>query len=843
LKLLAPLSGWCASLEEVPDAVFSGCMLGDGLAIDPTSASVRAPCAGEITTVPAAGHAVTIRSAEGGLDVLVHVGIDTVQLRGRGFSPCVRVGQVVAAGEELLRLDLEVLARAAKSLMTPVVVTPAEGVQVVSRHALGPIRAGDTLIEVSYPLTRATQTAAAPGSSRTIRMALEHGLHARPAALLAQRLRNHVSEVTLSFKDKRASVRSVIALMALGVREGDELTVTASGADAAAALDAVTAALDEALHLEHASRAAPAPPPATSPTTQAGPTDAIGTDVRSLAGVVAVRGFAVGRAARLARTAIAVTETGRGTAHESAEFERARAVVRARLLKLAEVGGATRRDIVAAHIAFLDDPLLNEATQEQISAGKSAGFAWRAAVRRSIAVLEALADPRQRERADDLMDIESHVLLALSGEARPMKLALPENAVLIADELLPSELVALDRRHLAAICLEGGGPTSHVAILAAAMDAPMLVGLGSAIGHLAAGTALIVDAHEGRVLIDPDAAALSRAGARAQAERAQRAAERAEAQREACAADGTRIEVFANLGSVADAEAAVAVGAEGCGLLRTEFLFLDRDSPPEEDEQLAVYQQVAAALGPRPLVLRLMDVGGDKPLKYLPLPKEENPALGLRGIRTGLWRVDLLRTQVKAALRVTPPGRVRLLLPMVSDVSEIEAVRGLVTELARELRIGAPIGLGAMIETPAAALTAGHLLTQVDFISIGSNDLTQYALAMDRGHPELARRIDALHPAVLRLIAAAAGAAVQAGKLAAVCGGIAADPAAVPLLIGFGVRELSVVPAAVPALKRQIAGLAVQECEALAVSCLSFGSAAEVRARVAQAMAGSGGTR
>jgi phosphocarrier protein FPr/phosphocarrier protein len=840
LKLRAPLSGWCAALEEVPDAVFSGSMLGDGLAIDPTSASVRAPCAGEVTTVPAAGHAVTIRSSEGGVDVLVHVGIDTVQLRGLGFTPCVRVGQMVAAGEELLRLDLDMLARTAKSLLTPIVVTPADGVQIVARHEQGPIRQGDVLIEVAYPPGKAVRESEAGGVSRTVRVALEHGLHARPAALLMQRQRSFASDVTLSFKDKRASVRSVIALMALGVRKGDELTVTASGADAAAALDAVTAALDEALQLERASAAAP---PAASSSLRAVPPEALSGGARALAGVIAVRGFAVGRAARLARTAITVTEAGRGTLHESAEFDRARASVRARLLKLAEVGGETRRDIVAAHVAFLDDPLLNEATQEKIAAGKSAGFAWRAAVRRSIAALEALADPRQRERADDLMDIESHVLLALSGEARPMKIALPEDAVLIADELLPSELVALDRSHLAAICLEGGGPTSHVAILAAAMDVPMLVGLGSAIGHLPAGTPLIVDAHEARLYVDPDAPALSRAEARARAERAQRGAERSEAQREAHSADGTRVEVFANLGSVADAEAAVAVGAEGCGLLRTEFLFIERDSPPAEAEQLEVYQQVAAALGSRPLVLRLMDVGGDKPLKYLPLPKEDNPALGLRGIRTGLWRADLLRTQLRAALRVTPVGRVRLLLPMVSELSEIQTVRRILTELMGELRIPAPIELGAMIETPAAALTAEHLLTQADFISIGSNDLTQYTLAMDRGHPELARRIDALHPAVLRLIAAATGAAVRAGKLAAVCGGVAADPAAVPLLIGFGARELSVVPAAIPALKRQIGGLTVRDCEALAVSCLSLGSAAEVRTRVAQAMAGSGGSR
>jgi phosphocarrier protein FPr/phosphocarrier protein len=406
--------------------------------------------------------------------------------------------------------------------------------------------------------------------------------------------------------------------------------------------------------------------------------------------------------------------------------------------------------------------------------------------------------------------------------------------VLVADDLLPSELAALDRARLAAICLGGGGATSHVAILAAAMEIPMLVGLGAGIRDIADGATVIVDADAGTLQMAPPAAAIEQARTAVESKLARRARTQAEAQAECRARDGTRVEVFANLGNVMDAAAAVANGAEGCGLLRTEFLFIDRETAPGEDEQLAAYQGIAAALGPRPLILRLMDVGGDKPLRYLPLPAEENPALGLRGIRTALTRPDLMRTQLRAALRVQPAGNVRLLIPMVTDVAEILAVRGVIEEIRSEIGIHDRIELGAMIETPAAALMASHLIREVDFLSIGSNDLTQYTLAMDRGHPGLAGRTDALHPAVLKLVAATASAGVAAGKLVAVCGGAAADRFAVPILLGLGVRELSVVPAAVPAIKRQIRSLRINDCRDLAIQCLDLASPGEVRERAAR---------
>jgi phosphoenolpyruvate-protein phosphotransferase len=842
LNIIAPFDGWCTPLDEVPDPVFAGRLLGDGLAIDPTSGTVTAPCDGEIVALPASGHAVSIRSLHG-VDVLIHIGIDTVQLGGRGFDPCVKPGARVKAGDELIRFDLDIVARGAKSLVTPIVVT-SDGATFQNRRGAGLVKAGDILFSVSINASRPgvspPQSRSEPALSdqRTVVITLRQGLHARPAALLARRAKSFGAHISLAAHGRIADARSVVAIMALGVRHGDEVILRAEGNEAAEALAATLAGLEEAQRMELTHVSAPAQDPRLEPhLKRSAPKDG------ELSGVCAVPGFAVGRATRIERREIEVTEQGSGAAREREELDRALSNVRLRLERVCNAGGAARQEIIGAHLEFLDDPTLNESAHEHIAQGKSAGYAWRGAIRRSIAALESLDDSRLRERADDLLDVEAHVLLALAGEARPLHLPLPEQAVLLADDLLPSELTALDARRLVAIALSGGGATSHVAILAAAMEIPMLIGLGGELRKIADGQTLIVDADGGTLYSAPTAEAVAKGKSTVEARLARSAALRLAAAKECHSRDGTRVEIFANLGSVTDAIAAVASGAEGCGLLRTEFLFIDRETPPTEEEQLQAYQSIANTLGGRPLILRMMDVGGDKPLRYLPLPAEANPALGLRGVRTALLHPGLMRTQLRAALRVQPFGVMRLLIPMVTDLSEILAVRRVIDELAAELKLEGRVALGAMIETPSAALTAAVLIQAVDFLSIGSNDLTQYTLAMDRGHSELARRTDALHPAVLQLIAASGIAGDAAGKLVAVCGGVAADRTAVPILLGLGVRELSVVPSAIPALKRQIGGLRIEECRELAKRCLHLGSATEVRSLIEQAVGDRGETQ
>jgi phosphocarrier protein FPr/phosphocarrier protein len=429
--------------------------------------------------------------------------------------------------------------------------------------------------------------------------------------------------------------------------------------------------------------------------------------------------------------------------------------------------------------------------------------------------------------------------MALAGGAAgaPIGIGPAAHAILIARELLPSQLIALDEARVAGIAMAAGGATSHAAILAAAMGIPALVALGPAVLGVPDGTPLVLDAGRGVLEIDPGETRLVAAHARVAALTAQRAALAAAAQRESHTADGTRIEVLANIGSLAEAQAAVRNGAEGCGLLRTEFLFLDRLSPPTEAEQSAEYQKIADVLGARPLTIRTLDAGGDKPIAYLPLPEEENPALGLRGVRTSLAFPELLRTQLRAVLAVRGPAQCRLLLPMISDVEEIQAVRRLLEEVCGELGRAERIRVGVMIETPAAALLAERIAAVADFLSIGTNDLTQYTLAMDRGHPQLAARLDALHPAVLRLIAQTAEGARTHGRHAAVCGGLASEPLVAPLLVGLGVQELSAVPAVIPQLKARIQGASLSDCRALAQQALEQPSAAAVRALLAPGLA------
>jgi phosphocarrier protein FPr/phosphocarrier protein len=404
----------------------------------------------------------------------------------------------------------------------------------------------------------------------------------------------------------------------------------------------------------------------------------------------------------------------------------------------------------------------------------------------------------------------------------------------LADELLPSQFIALDAARVAGICTARGGPTSHVAILAAALNIPMLVAAGAAVREIANGTTLVLDADNAVLHIAPSEDRRTSAESTVARRRRRQAAEREAAQRECRTADGARIEVFANVGSVAEARAARTQGAEGCGLLRTEFLFLERDTPPDEAAQSALYSGIVEAFDGRPVVVRTLDTGGDKPLPYMPLAREENPALGVRGVRISLLYPHVLRAQLRAILNAQPRGRCRILLPMISEPAEVRAIGEMLDDVRRELGHDAAVPLGAMIETPAAAMIADRIAREADFLSIGTNDLTQYALAIDRGNPALASRLDALHPAVLRLIAKTAEGARANCRDVAVCGGLASDPLAAPILIGLGVNELSAVPAVIPRIKALIGTLTLDACLALAQRALEQQTAADVRALVAQ---------
>jgi phosphocarrier protein FPr len=407
------------------------------------------------------------------------------------------------------------------------------------------------------------------------------------------------------------------------------------------------------------------------------------------------------------------------------------------------------------------------------------------------------------------------------------------DGVLVADDLTPGQAAVLDPDRVRAVVLAGGSPTSHASILIRSLGIPAVCGAGSAVLDLAEGSELVVDGTAGRIVSAPDPSTLEGYRDRATLAAEQRAREVADAARPAVTTDGVLVEVAANVASVAEARGAAAAGADGAGLIRTELVFLDRERPPTADEQEREYRAMAMAFGEsvggRSITIRTLDVGGDKPLPYLPQPAEANPYLGLRGLRLSLTRPELLTEQLTAVCRVAREAPVKVMFPMVSTVDELLAARRLLDS------VGCPQGLrvGIMVEVPAAALSIDAFLPHLDFVSIGTNDLTQYTLAAERGNPTVAELADPLDPAVLRLIAEVGRRA--AGRVpVSVCGEVAADPLAVPLLLGAGVTELSVAVSAVPAVKAVVRALDLRDCIDLAKRCLEATSAAEVRRLAAE---------
>jgi phosphocarrier protein FPr/phosphocarrier protein len=820
VKLVAPLDGWSTPLAELPDPVFAERMLGDGLAIDPTSDTLRAPCDGIIAALPHTRHAITLRTRDG-LEILLHIGLETVALGGDGFEALVCAGAEVRCGDPLLQFDLDAIARTARSLLTPIVIVSPE-FEIVARHENRSVAVGEPVLELrgrSVASAAGTCDESTDGVSRDLTIGLEHGLHARPAARIAHQLRSSQASVILRSGERSADARSVTSLMALGLRQGDRITLVAKGVDAAAVVMAIARQLSEDV------RSAAAVVKGRGYDVHAAT-----TGVGSIPGVVANRGIAVGPVVQFEQAEIVVPERGSGITHEAAEFDRARQAVREALAQHAGSQQLMHAELASAHLELLDDPALVAKARDAIALGKSAGFAWRSAVREQAQCLGQVDVEYLRERMVDLLDLEAQVLLAIGHASSAAPRVLPEQAILIARDLLPSQFIALDAAQIGGICLARGGPTSHVSILAAAADLPMLVAAGEAVLELDDGRTVVLEADAGVLRTRPTHDEIASAQSTLKGLRERRAHSLARARAEARMASGERVRVYANLGAAHEAASAVAQGAEGCGLLRTEFLFIDRRTPPDVEVQRESYQTIATALGGRTLTIRTLDVGGDKSVEYLPGIAEQNPALGLRGVRMSFAHREMLRTQLRAILRVRPAGQCRILLPMITDADDVAVVRAELEALLVEEGGAQAVELGAMIETPAAALLSHALARAVDYFSIGTNDLTQYTLAMDRGHPGLAARVDGLHPAVLRLVRATIEGAAAYDREVSVCGNLALDPVALPILLGLGVDAISVVAGTIPAVKEHIRSLDLGACRELARRSLACATAGEVRA-------------
>ncbi|MBO0891899.1 MAG: phosphoenolpyruvate--protein phosphotransferase, partial [Acidothermales bacterium] len=654
------------------------------------------------------------------------------------------------------------------------------------------------------------------------------GLHGRPAARVVRTVSQFDAEVRvadLTNGHGPVSARSLASLMALGTVGGHRIEVSAAGAHAADVLDALRALAGTGFGDDGA-----AEPVAAQPI----PTTAPGGDAEStFQGLAAAPGSVLGPVRHLRLAEVSRPETPQGSADE----ERRRLTEAVHLVRgeleaaqrdLAAASGEAA-DVLAVQVLLVEDEALLGNALALVDDGVTAWDAWRRTVADLAAEQQRVGDEYQRARVDDIEDVGRRVTAALAG-VRAAQVVSGEGVV-VADVLGPADTAGLDRSRVRGILTARGAPTGHAAILARALGIPAVVGAGEAVLRLDETQPVLVDGDTGAVYVQPGKALrreFEERRQRAAAER-ERAAQAADAP--ATTTDGVEVAVEANIGSADDAAAAVLHGADGVGLLRTEFLFLDRDTAPGEDEQVEAYTAVAMRLQRGPLTVRTLDIGADKPAPYLRQPREDNPFLGVRGLRLGLANPDLLGTQLRAILRVAAAYPLRVLFPMVTTPAELAAARAVLDGARKDTGLtDVPLPVGVMVEVPAVALLADAFAPDVDFFSVGTNDLTQYVLAAERGNAAVVGLGDAYHPAVLALVDRTVRAAERHGCGVAVCGELAGDPAAAALLVGLGVRELSAVPTAVPLVKQAVRATSVEAARTLARQALAATSADEVRA-------------
>ncbi|KRP53259.1 phosphoenolpyruvate--protein phosphotransferase [Pseudomonas poae] len=663
-----------------------------------------------------------------------------------------------------------------------------------------------------------------------VTLANAHGLHARPAKILAQLAKSFDGDIRLRIVDGpvgAVSAKSLSKLLSLGARRGQVLEFVAEPTIAGDALPALLAAVEQGLGEEVE--------PLPTVSEQLTPVEIEPVISAPLAGsqsqaIAAAPGIAIGPAHVQVQQVFDYPLRGESCAIERQRLQDALADVRRDIQGLIERSQAKAiREIFITHQEMLDDPELTDDVDTRLKQGESAQAAWMSVIESAAKQQESLQDALLAERAADLRDIGRRVLAQLCGVESAQEPSEPY--ILVMDEVGPSDVARLDPARVAGILTARGGATAHSAIVARALGIPALVGAGPAVLLLAAGTPLLLDGQRGRLHVDPDAATLQRATVERDTREQRLQAASAQRHEPARTRDGHSVEVFANIGESAGVASAVEQGAEGIGLLRTELIFMAHSQAPDEATQEAEYRRVLDGLDGRPLVVRTLDVGGDKPLPYWPIAEEENPFLGVRGIRLTLQRPQIMEAQLRALLRSADNRPLRIMFPMVGSVDEWRAARDMTERLRLEIPV-ADLQLGIMIEVPSAALLAPVLAKEVDFFSVGTNDLTQYTLAIDRGHPTLSAQADGLHPAVLQLIDITVRAAHAHGKWVGVCGELAADPLAVPVLVGLGVDELSVSARSIPEVKARVREFSLSEAQSLAQKALAVGSPAEVRALV-----------
>ncbi|OOE49581.1 phosphoenolpyruvate--protein phosphotransferase [Salinivibrio kushneri] len=635
-----------------------------------------------------------------------------------------------------------------------------------------------------------------------------HGLHARPAAAIVGALARFDCQLWLQKGDRQVNAKSLNSIAKLGVRCNETITIHALGSQAVDAIAAFKAlahdhfgekqAVDDGA-LEH----------------QSDEVDALQYEVNAQTIEGAITGVSVNEGIVTAPVVLLTSDMpsvpDRPFGHETDEIAHVKQAIECVVQRLQRQAKQAKGDIFSAHSMMLSDPELWQSVESHIQSGMIAEQAW-------LETLHALAEEYRhaetlymREREADVHDIARQVMIEMTG-AKPQAIEIQEPSILLAHDLMPSDVAGFDKEKVVGICLSEGGKTSHSAILARAMGIPAMVKAQGCLDAVRSGQMVTLDGFKGHLWFAPSDEIQQALDAQKIEWQNARKSALASAQQVAMTRDGIAIPVLANIGGPNDLENALTSGAEGVGLFRTEFLFQDSEALPTEDEQYQVYRDIAAALGDKPLTIRSLDVGGDKPLAAYPMPEEDNPFLGLRGVRLCLKHEALFNTQLRAILKafqVQP--NIQLMIPMVAQVEEVKKVKALLAHQAQQLGVDASkLPVGIMIEVPAAVLNADALAQEVDFFSIGTNDLTQYVMAADRGNTAVAELVNYFEPSVLKAIELTCAAGERAGIPVSMCGEMAGDPNATQMLLGIGLRKFSASASLLPGLKAQIRQLSLQ---------------------------------
>ena len=660
-----------------------------------------------------------------------------------------------------------------------------------------------------------------------------HGLHARPCARFVQTAAEYDAEINVcnrTLYKGPVPASSLNSLATLGAVGGHQISISARGKDAGRALKALRILVEENFGLATA----------VPPTQFDDGNLKTRTGRNGIQAIPISEGIAVGPLSHYQEAFVRVPGYTVEDPHKEWQgFENAlRGVCRTiekRRQELSVTLGKSEAAIFDAHLLILKDPLLLERVRKGVFEHRqNAAAAWQAAIQEVAETYRALPDSYLQKRAADIIDVGNQLLGVLSGTGPVKPIPLSGPVVLIAQELSPTQTAQLDLKQVLALVTVAGGPNAHSAILARALGIPAIAGIDAALRALAPGTILAVDGFSGTLWIDPPPGILEEMRDRKAGWMEKRRRLHRDRHKPAVTRDGHRLTIAGNVGNIADADRALGNGAEGIGLLRTEFLYLSRNTPPTEEEQRATLYRIGKIMGKRPIQVRTLDVGGDKPLAFMQVPLEANPFLGLRAVRLSLQEAELFSIQLRAILRAGSDFNFRIMFPMITRAEELEACIQMLSAAHRSLEAQHlshcwPIETGIMVETPAAAIMASSLAKQVDFFSIGTNDLTQYTLAAERGNPSLSDYADGLHPTVLFLIRQVVEAAHQEGKRVGICGELAGDPIAIPVLVGLGVDALSLNGEGIANAKAVIRNLDMTDAVSLAEKALRADRASVVR--------------